>query len=500
MPKQGPCCHCGITYTPLWRNGPPGKPVLCNACGSRWRTKGTLANYAPLHSRGPVLSDSGVKRNSHEHKSSSNKKPQSLNVRTQNDVEIISGDIVLGNESSAIGCEDDTSNRSSSGSQLSFSESTVLLGSLDGIEISGSLQSESWDPHIPSKTRTSEGCHSPSPVEKLRRDLYNILQEQDSTYLSGSSEEVLLFQRGDPMLSVETDLGSVLIKQPASLTEEKSEADSCLKGTGVNSSNDTTLGSLVFCVPSQSCEVSSSSSGKHRLMLEIEEEGVKERPLKRRALADISLENILPNKADVLESSRSPQRSMDLISTKGEDFKLEKEISSCSSQIVSGVTSLPTKKPFSQLSKYPSSRVTKGNVKAENRCSTNLHPRQASSSTNRAFEEMQMPGGSEDHKQVMMPHSSANRSTSYINKSSTILDIMREDQLLSSAVSCPRPPERLLDGLVPRTKEALTISSIQLSNMLFEVGVQSLHVNCFTPALNALSSRYSFSKAAYIGG
>lgn len=91
------------------------------------------------------------------------------------------------------------------------------------------------------------------------------------------------------MLSVETDLGSVLIKQPASLTEEKSEADSCLKGTGVNSSNDTTLGSLVFCVPSQSCEVSSSSSGKHRLMLEIEEEGVKERPLKRRALADISL-------------------------------------------------------------------------------------------------------------------------------------------------------------------------------------------------------------------
>lgn len=125
--------------TPLWRNGPPGKPVLCNACGSRWRTKGTLANYAPLHSRGPVLSDSGVKRNSREHKSSSNKKPQSLNIRTQNDVEIISGDIVLGNESSTIGCEDDTSNRSSSGSRLSFSESTVLLGSADGIEISGKL-------------------------------------------------------------------------------------------------------------------------------------------------------------------------------------------------------------------------------------------------------------------------------------------------------------------------------------------------------------------------
>ncbi len=38
--------------TPLWRNGPPEKPVLCNACGSRWRTKGTLLNYMPMHSGG----------------------------------------------------------------------------------------------------------------------------------------------------------------------------------------------------------------------------------------------------------------------------------------------------------------------------------------------------------------------------------------------------------------------------------------------------------------
>lgn len=40
-----------ITGSPLWRNGPSSKPVLCNACGSRWRTKGTLANYIPLHSK-----------------------------------------------------------------------------------------------------------------------------------------------------------------------------------------------------------------------------------------------------------------------------------------------------------------------------------------------------------------------------------------------------------------------------------------------------------------
>jgi len=50
------CSACaaraGRADTPLWRNGPPEKPVLCNACGSRWRTRGTLENYMPLHAGG----------------------------------------------------------------------------------------------------------------------------------------------------------------------------------------------------------------------------------------------------------------------------------------------------------------------------------------------------------------------------------------------------------------------------------------------------------------
>uniref|UniRef100_A0A3Q7EQN3 GATA-type domain-containing protein n=1 Tax=Solanum lycopersicum TaxID=4081 RepID=A0A3Q7EQN3_SOLLC len=32
-----------------WRLGPAEKPVLCNACGSRWRIRGTLQNYIPRH-------------------------------------------------------------------------------------------------------------------------------------------------------------------------------------------------------------------------------------------------------------------------------------------------------------------------------------------------------------------------------------------------------------------------------------------------------------------
>ncbi|KAL5053589.1 hypothetical protein RYX36_034271, partial [Vicia faba] len=35
--------------TPLWRQGPTKKPVLCNACGTRYRLRGNLDNYFPKH-------------------------------------------------------------------------------------------------------------------------------------------------------------------------------------------------------------------------------------------------------------------------------------------------------------------------------------------------------------------------------------------------------------------------------------------------------------------
>jgi len=45
------------TGTPLWQNGPPDKTVLCNACGSRWTTKGSLANYTPIHRKDDIDDD-----------------------------------------------------------------------------------------------------------------------------------------------------------------------------------------------------------------------------------------------------------------------------------------------------------------------------------------------------------------------------------------------------------------------------------------------------------
>lgn len=60
--------HFG-TGTPAWRNGPPEKPVLCNACGTRYRKKGTLEHYAPKGAQGqPVVERQ--KNNSFKAKSS----------------------------------------------------------------------------------------------------------------------------------------------------------------------------------------------------------------------------------------------------------------------------------------------------------------------------------------------------------------------------------------------------------------------------------------------
>ena len=38
----------------MWRDGPPSKPVLCNACGLRWITRGTLDFYVAKHKRNSV--------------------------------------------------------------------------------------------------------------------------------------------------------------------------------------------------------------------------------------------------------------------------------------------------------------------------------------------------------------------------------------------------------------------------------------------------------------
>ena len=79
---------------------------------------------------------------------------------------------------------------------------------------------------MPSKKKTCMGRLKSSPVEKLTKDLYTILHEQQS-YFSASSEDDLLFESEAPMVSVEIGHGSVLIRHPSSIArDEESEASS----------------------------------------------------------------------------------------------------------------------------------------------------------------------------------------------------------------------------------------------------------------------------------
>eukprot|EP01025_Chloroclados_australasicus_P023711 TRINITY_DN2397_c0_g1_i5.p1 TRINITY_DN2397_c0_g1~~TRINITY_DN2397_c0_g1_i5.p1 ORF type:complete len:454 (+),score=62.90 TRINITY_DN2397_c0_g1_i5:265-1626(+) len=47
----GPCHHCGATESPQWRRGPVTKPVLCNACGTRYRRTNQLGVATPSCSK-----------------------------------------------------------------------------------------------------------------------------------------------------------------------------------------------------------------------------------------------------------------------------------------------------------------------------------------------------------------------------------------------------------------------------------------------------------------
>ncbi|WJX60514.1 hypothetical protein P8452_45716 [Trifolium repens] len=228
MGKHGPCHHCGVTSTPLWRNGPPEKPILCNACGSRWRTKGTLANYTPLHARAET-DDFDDQRASRVKSISLNKNKEVKSLkRKQNRDNVASGGGLAYdyNQGFQKAFDEDISNRSSSGSALSNSESCAQFGGTDASDLTGPAQSVVWDTTVPSKKRTCVGRSKPSSVEKLTKDLCTILHEQQS-YFSASSEEDLLYESEAPMVSVEIGHGSVLIRHPSYVArDEESEASS----------------------------------------------------------------------------------------------------------------------------------------------------------------------------------------------------------------------------------------------------------------------------------
>lgn len=110
--------------------------MLCNACGSRWRTKGSLTNYTPLHARGELLDSECAKI------------PRPMSIRIKKDLKLHkrTSDVIVEVEGETSNAdqnfpklEEDSSNRSSSGSAVSYSESCAHFGAAEANEMTGAM-------------------------------------------------------------------------------------------------------------------------------------------------------------------------------------------------------------------------------------------------------------------------------------------------------------------------------------------------------------------------
>ncbi|KAH7692794.1 Zinc finger NHR/GATA-type protein [Dioscorea alata] len=226
MGKKGPCCHCGVTSTPLWRNGPAHKPILCNACGSRWRTKGTLENYVPQHVR--ELTDQVELEVSKEKITPLKNNLQRVQKRKQENVIAETEQTVpLHEQNFRKVLEEDTGSRSSSGSATSCSEDRIHAGGPDIIDLRASAQFCGWT--VPSRKRSCIHRARFSPLARLQKDLYSIYSAQGSSSRPMASDGDLLYETETETQSgsIEIGHGVVLIRPPSSKAiEEESEASS----------------------------------------------------------------------------------------------------------------------------------------------------------------------------------------------------------------------------------------------------------------------------------
>ncbi|KAL3516163.1 hypothetical protein ACH5RR_023065 [Cinchona calisaya] len=212
MGREGPCFHCGVEHTPLWRSGPPEKPVLCNACGSRWRTRGTLEDYIPKRANKDIQNNP------------SNKSPSKLNEQApmfESNHNFVGHDhqspTILG---------DGTSNATSSaiGATISNNFSTQM----QNMEAEAAVQLPVWvNNNVSKKKRSTLDQRIISPTERLHQQLCHALEDPKATKESNDDEDVLIFERINHYIPEnEIGLGCMLLKSPASPTKISSSSKS----------------------------------------------------------------------------------------------------------------------------------------------------------------------------------------------------------------------------------------------------------------------------------
>ncbi|XP_059654757.1 GATA transcription factor 26-like [Cornus florida] len=215
------------TDTPLWRHGPPHKPVLCNACGSRWRVSKTLDNYMPKHASASEVSGSKDTQSYQQGKLPPEVEPV-IPMRAHSCKKPHLEPNIAGFDHCSAGFGEDTNNKCTSESVISLSDSCIQMGSINGKDDPGSFQPAFWKPHVPTRKKSKLKQRILSPVERLQRQLRNILQEPEFSMMS-KDEDILIYD-SNRMFSTETALGAMLLKSPAaSSTERGTKAHACRK-------------------------------------------------------------------------------------------------------------------------------------------------------------------------------------------------------------------------------------------------------------------------------
>ncbi|XP_057991452.1 GATA transcription factor 27-like isoform X1 [Hevea brasiliensis] len=206
MGKQGPCYHCGTNSTPLWRNGPPEKPVLCNACGSMYRIRGSLANYTPKHAQGqPTAKRVRIKSKS------APKKCKLISTEENFSIDVCHSPA----------SDDFTTNKSSSESAISCSQSCYNVKEEEngGESPGGLIQGSLWKSGIPSRKRSVNVQRCLTPIERLQRELCNILKNDPSILSENEEDDLLIYNANNLQVSCnEIGLGGFLLKPNTTTT------------------------------------------------------------------------------------------------------------------------------------------------------------------------------------------------------------------------------------------------------------------------------------------
>ncbi|KAL3724120.1 hypothetical protein ACJRO7_036184 [Eucalyptus globulus] len=184
-----------LNETPLWRHGPMEKPVLCNACGSRWRLKGSLDDYVPKRYRAVV------------------RKRRFQNIRDVHEEERIvhAGEVALGDLNLT---ESFASNKNKSSPESITSEFHQLIKLK---AVAASKYSDMLDVNQVPPVKSSF-----AHIESLQKELYEMYIDQQCASTVAASELIYDNLNRGLKLDNEIGLGVVMLNAPIVAKVEKS--------------------------------------------------------------------------------------------------------------------------------------------------------------------------------------------------------------------------------------------------------------------------------------